>query len=148
MPTPDSIPFTDAPFALKALWNKFTPNHWSLALRTLQVATLCLALVGCVRTAFLPTNPSQRFEPTDSVEVFWKEPTRPYLIIGQVSAEAGSSHQERTFSQLKELARQAGAHAVIMLDEKTSIMGVPTTSGGTLIVGRLRMKAYAIRWRD
>ncbi len=24
MPTPDSTPFTDAPFALKALWNKFT----------------------------------------------------------------------------------------------------------------------------
>ncbi len=23
MPTPDSTPFTDAPFALKALWNKF-----------------------------------------------------------------------------------------------------------------------------
>ncbi len=23
MPTPDSAPFTDAPFALKALWNKF-----------------------------------------------------------------------------------------------------------------------------
>ncbi len=24
MPTPDSTPFTDAPFALKALWHKFT----------------------------------------------------------------------------------------------------------------------------
>ncbi len=24
MPTPDSAPFTDAPFALQALWNKFT----------------------------------------------------------------------------------------------------------------------------
>ncbi len=23
MPTPDSTPFTDAPFALKVLWNKF-----------------------------------------------------------------------------------------------------------------------------
>ncbi len=23
MPTPDSTPFTDAPFALQALWNKF-----------------------------------------------------------------------------------------------------------------------------
>ncbi len=59
-------------------------------------ALLCLsflALAGCVKTAFLPTQVSQQYERSGSVEVYWQAPPeRSYLVIGcSPSAELGHS---------------------------------------------------------
>jgi hypothetical protein len=105
-------------------------------------------MTACVNTAFLPTDSSKNFAPTTSVEVLWEAPGRPYEIIGKVTAEAGSDDQEEIFLKLRERAALAGAHAIVMLDDVTSIVGSPGATGGTMIQSRLRMEAYAIRWAE
>ena len=73
-------------------------------------ALLCLsslALAGCVRTAFLPTQVTQQYERTHSVEVYWQAPPeRAYTVIGQVSAMSSLS-RETVFAKLKARARRA-----------------------------------------
>jgi len=124
-----------------------------LALR--HAALLCLsslALAGCVQTAFLPTQESQQYEPTHSVEVYWQSPPeRSYLVIGQVSAMSSLS-REKVFAKLKARAMKAGAHAILIGTSGVdmSVMGMPTSGGGTMIVPvrANSLEALAIRFTD
>ena len=110
------------------------------------VALLSVPLAACVNTAFLPTDPTNQYSPTESLQVFWKEPAEPHVVIGEVSAEAGSRFRERAFDALRRRAKEAGAEAIIVLPESASVAGVPASGGGTLVAGLVRLRALAIRF--
>ncbi len=117
------------------------------------MATIASALIvlGCVKTAFLATDPIKRYEPTSSIEVYWEAPERPHVVIGQVSAKSGRG-QEAVFAKLKDRAMAEGAHAIIMgaSSSESSVVGQPMSGGGTLIVpvSIERLGALAIRFTD
>jgi hypothetical protein len=113
------------------------------------VTILACVLGGCVKTAYLPTDERGRYAPSKEIEVFWEAPTRPYTIIGRVSATSGAG-EEKIFRKLKQRAAAKGAQALIMggSTQTASVVGVPMATGGTLITsGRQhRLEALAIRW--
>ena len=107
---------------------------------------------ACVKMAYLPTDESVRYVPSAVVEVFWKEPDRPYKVIGRISATSDSRGEETLFRKVKDRAARAGANAIIMggTDQTSSVIGTPVATGGTLIVPVTvrRLEALAIRWVD
>jgi len=113
---------------------------------------ICPAWVGCVKMAYLPTDQSVAYPPSSQVEILWKEPERPYTVIGRVSAASSDYGEEELFRRIQERARKEGAQAIIMAgtEESGSVVGIPQATGGTLIVPttRRKLQALAIRWVD
>jgi hypothetical protein len=112
-----------------------------------------LTCYGCApTTSFLPTDESATYAPTESIQVYWKEPQESYTIIGRVSAESEDLDEETLFKELKQKAMAAGAHAIIMggTTKQSSVVGTPMSGGGTLIVpvSSTRIDAMAIRFAD
>ena len=120
----------------------------------LRIKTLLLVFlftcIGCASVTFLPTDESVKYPPTDSVKIYWKEPTEPYKIIGRVSAESGDYGEGTLFKMLKKKAMAAGAHAIIVRDtsQEGSAVGYPVYGGGTVIapVIHTRIEGIAIRF--
>jgi hypothetical protein len=120
----------------------------------LRIKTLLLVFlftcIGCASVTFLPTDESVKYPPTDSVKIYWKEPTEPYKIIGRVSAESGDYGEGTLFKMLKKKAMAAGAHAIIVrgTSQEGSSVGYPVYGGGTYIapVIHTRIEGIAIRF--
>ncbi len=111
-----------------------------------------LTCYGCTSVAFLPTDESATYAPTESIKVYWEKPQESYTIIGRVSAKSDDSGEEPLFKKLKQKAMAVGAHAIIMggTSQQSSVVGTPMYGGGTLIVpvSSTRIDAYAIRFAD
>ena len=120
-----------------------------MRLKTLLL-TFLLACIACASVTFLPTDESVKYPPTDSVKIYWKEPTEPYKIIGKVSAESGDFGEETLFKMLKKKAMAAGADAIIMggTSQEGSAVGYPVYGSGTMImpVINTRIEGIAIRF--
>ena len=111
-----------------------------------------LTCYGCASITFLPTDESATYAPTESIKVYWEKPQESYTIIGRVSAESEDFDEETLFKKLKQKAMAVGAHAIIMggTSQQSSVVGIPTYGGGTLIapVSSTRLEAIAIRFAD
>jgi hypothetical protein len=131
---------------VKRVW-RVTGSTRLLRLGALTVV-LC-GLLGCVKTAYLPTDERARYAPSEQVEVLWEAPTRPYTIIGRASATSGAG-EEKIFRKLKQRAAAKGAHAIIIggSTQAASVVGVPLATGGTIMVPATQrtLEALAIRW--
>ena len=108
------------------------------------------ACTGCASVTFLPTDESVKYPPTDSVEIYWQQPQRPYKIIGKVSAQSEDYGEGTLFKMLKKKAMAAGAHAIIMggTSQAGSAAGFPAYGGGTYVVPviQTRIEGIAIRF--
>ena len=106
--------------------------------------------VGCATITFLPTDESVKYPPTDSVEIYWQQPQKPYYIIGKVSAKSEDFGEGTLFKMLKKKAMAEGAHAIIMggTSQEGSVVGGPVYGGGTWIapVISTRLEGIAIRF--
>jgi hypothetical protein len=120
-----------------------------LKIKTFLLAFI-FACVGCATISFLPTNESVEYPPTDSVEIYWQQPDKPFKIIGRVSAESGDFGEETLFKMLKKKAMAEGAHAIIVggTSEEGSAVGMPVYGSGTMIVPVIhtRIEGIAIRF--
>ena len=110
------------------------------------------ACYSCVSTSYLPTDDSVTYAPTESIKVYWEEPQESYIIIGRVSAKSEDVKEEAIFKKIKKKAMAVGANAIIMggTSQESSVVGIPSNSGGTLItpVSSTRLAAFAIRFVD
>jgi len=78
-----------------------------------------LVMIGCTANInYLPTDSKVTYPPTTSTQIFWKEPTEKYHIIGAVTAE-GDSAEEVLFEKLKEKAMALGAEGIIIENRET-----------------------------
>jgi hypothetical protein len=123
--------------------------RWRVVCGLVVLGVVCV-LGGCVKTAYLPTDARGRYAPSTEIEVLWAAPTRPYTIIGRVSASGGEGKEEKIFRKLKQRAAAAGAQAIIMggSTQAASVVGVPLATGGTIMVPAMQhtLEALAIRW--
>ena len=84
-----------------------------------------LVMIGCTANInYLPTDSKVTYPPTTSTQIFWKEPTEKYHIIGAVTAE-GDSAEEVLFEKLKEKAMALGAEGIIIENRETKISSQP-----------------------
>jgi hypothetical protein len=109
-----------------------------------------LILSGCATVNYLPTDETAKYKPTNSLKVYWSEPQEPYTTIGKLSVNSGDFTEEELFVKLKTKAKEVGANAIIMKgsSQQSSVVGVPTYGGGTIItpVISTRLEAIAIRF--
>ena len=108
--------------------------------------------MGCATVAFLPTDESVTYPPTDSIEIYWDLPQKPYEIIGKVSARSDDFGEKTLFKMLKKKAMAAGAHAIIMggTGQGTSVITYPIYGGGYSVIPitSTRIEGIAIRFVD
>ena len=114
------------------------------------IYSLCLVflLSACTTISFLPTKDDITYTPTDHIDIYFKEPEEPYIIIGQLIAVSEVSVEE-AFEYLKNRAMEIGAHAVIMktAGESSHISGIPSYWGTTIFSYTTdRLEAFAIRF--
>ena len=91
-------------------------------------------LAGCTTvainsTAYLGTP---NFPPTDpaSVEVLQTAPTRPHIRLGEITAEpSGNPTKQEIEQKLQVAAAKMGANAVVVVSDRTQIMGGVVTGG-------------------
>ena len=111
-----------------------------------------LACIGCATVTFLPTDETVKYPPTDSVEIYWQQPEKPYKIIGKVSAKSEDYGEGTLFKMLKKKAMAVGAHAIIMggTGQGTSVVTYPMYGGGATIIPitSTRIEGIAIRFVD
>ena len=102
---------------------------------TAAVGGVFLALLaGCNTvalnsTAYLGTP---NFPPTDpaSVEILQTAPTRPHLRLGEITAEpSGNPTKQEIEKKLQVAAAKMGANAVVVVSDRTQIMGGVVTGG-------------------
>lgn len=123
-----------------------------LGAQPVLIAALALLLTSCVKMAYLATDVGRHYPPSTVVEILWKEPDRPFTVIGRVSASSDSRSEETLFRRIQERAAREGAHAVIVGggSQTSSVVGAPLATGGMIIapIERRRLEALAIRWND
>jgi len=107
---------------------------------------LIFFLSGCATISYLPST-SQKFSPTQSVEILWEKPQRSYIELGQISVESADYSEETLFKKLKQKAMEIGADAVIIRSTKpyTKTMGSWVFVGSTTV---RRIEALAIKWKS
>jgi hypothetical protein len=114
------------------------------------VLALLFTCFGCATITFLPTDDSAKYPPTDSIEIYWKEPHKPYYIIGKVSAKSEDFGEDTLYKMLKKKAMAAGAHAIIMggTSQGTSVVTYPMYGGGATFIPitSTRLEGIAIRF--
>jgi hypothetical protein len=82
---------------------------------TIFAALIVFALGACVTGEAIKTGSSYAPTTPDQVAVLFEKPTRPYEIIGQVTAEgARASSNQANITMLKTQAAKLGADAVII----------------------------------
>ena len=107
---------------------------------------LIFFLSGCATISYLPST-SQKLPPTQSVEILWEKPQRPYIELGQISVESADYSEETLFKKLKQKAMEIGADAVIIRSTKP----YTKTRGNWLFVSSStirRIEALAIKWKS
>jgi len=76
---------------------------------------LFLTLAGCSTISYLPSNNIQSYAPSQSVEVLYEKPTKPYVVLGRVSINAMDILSDQTIlNRLKQKAMSLGADAIIV----------------------------------
>jgi hypothetical protein len=104
------------------------------SLMAVMSGAIVLLLAGCNTvslnsTAYLGTP---NFPPTDpaSVEVLQTAPTRPHMRLGEITAEpSGNPTKEEIEKKLQVAAAKMGANAVVVVSDRTQIMGGVVTGG-------------------
>lgn len=103
-------------------------------------------------TAYLGTP---NFSPTDpaSVEILQTAPTRPHVRLGEITAEPSGNPTKLEIEQkLQAAAAKMGANAVVIVSDRTQIMGGVVTGGWydrqiTPVEGRV-ITGVAIRYNQ
>ena len=70
---------------------------------------------GCATVSYLPST-QQTYAPTTSVDVFWKEPQKPYIELGELVIKGSNcfTSEDELLENLKKEAMKKGADAVIV----------------------------------
>jgi len=103
-------------------------------LAAVVVGAVLALLTGCNTisvnsTAYLGTP---NFSPTDpaSIEILQTAPTRPHLRLGEITAEpSGNPTKQKIEQKLQVAAAKMGANAVVIVSDRTQIMGGVVTGG-------------------
>ena len=104
------------------------------SLMAVMSGAIVLLLAGCNTvslnsTAYLGTP---NFPPTDpaSVEILQTAPTRPHIRLGEITAEpSGNPTKQEIEKKLQVAAAKMGANAVVVVSDRTQIMGGVVTGG-------------------
>lgn len=113
-----------------------------------SLRTLCLVfffglLSGCASVSYLPINQYQAFPSTQSIQILYEKPDKPYLTLGKIIAEdpALGRSDEYLYKKLKQKAMNIGADAIII--ENTKPPGADWLGG---VIHRL--EGLAIKWQQ
>jgi hypothetical protein len=118
-------------------------------------SAVLILLAGCntvsLRSSAYLGTPN--FPPTDpaSVEILQTAPTRPHIRLGEITAEpSGNPTKEEIEKKLQVAAAKMGANAVVIVSDRTQIMGGVVTGGWynrqfTTVQGRV-ITTVAIRY--
>jgi len=105
------------------------------SLAPLAAGVCLLALTGC-NTVPVQTNQYvgvQTYPPTDpaSVQILRTEPTMPHVRLGEVTAEPSSMNTPVATieAKLQQAAAKMGANAVVIVVDRTQLMGATVTGG-------------------
>ncbi len=120
---------------------------------TVALLFALILLSACVNTDAVLLDPSQTYQPTESVQILFVEPTEPYEIIAIVEGNGSIfNNQSQVLKKIRKKAQKIGAHAIILLSTDSEYVA-PTTvtnfDGSSLTVPggkKLTMKAVAIRF--
>ena len=108
--------------------------------------------VSIQSTAYLGTP---NYPPTDpaTVEILNTAPTKPHVRLGEITAEpSGNPTKEEISQKLQAAAAKMGANAVVIVSDRTQIMGGVVTGGWydrqiAAVEGRV-ITAVAIRYTE
>lgn len=127
------------------------PNRIHSTLAIVSAAVSGLLLQGCASTHYEPKDAEVSFQATQSIEVFREEPSRPYKVIGTVSASSDKLDHAALLESLKQKAMSVGGHGLILLESKSERVerSDPAAGGGAFVTSRMeqRISGQAIRFR-
>ena len=97
-------------------------------------AGLLALLTGCNTVSIQSTSylGTPNYPPTDpaSVEILQTAPTKPHVRLGEITAEpSGNPTKEEIQQKLQVAAAKMGANAVVIVSDRTQIMGGVVTGG-------------------
>lgn len=111
-----------------------------------------LLFAGCTSTHYEPKDANASFQPTQSIEVFNEKPSsKPYKVIGTVSASSDTKDKAALLESLKQKAMSIGGQGLILLDSTSEQVtsSDPAAGGGSFVTSRIeqRMSGLAIRFK-
>lgn len=97
-------------------------------------AGLLALLTGCSTVSIQSTSylGTPNYPPTDpvSVEILQTAPTKPHVRLGEITAEpSGSPTKQEIQQKLQVAAAKMGANAVVIVSDRTQIMGAAVVGG-------------------
>ena len=120
------------------------------------IAIACAALgsllfAGCASTHYEPKDADASFQPTESIEVFDEKPSKPYKVIGIVSASSDKLDDAALLESLKQKAMSVGGQGLILLESTSEQVTSSDTAagGGEFVTSRevTHLSAEAIRFQ-
>ena len=88
-----------------------------LALKFFLIGVFSLMIVSCGTIGGATRTSKTVYQPTNaaSVEILWKEPRRPYDVIGQVRSNGGClASDDAVYRSMQKEAAELGAHAILI----------------------------------
>ena len=105
--------------------------------KILSIVFICILLIGC--SSVTPIG-SVKYPPaaTDSVEILYQEPDKPYVVIALISYESAYRFTPipKVIEKCQELAAEVGADAIII----TSTQGHGANTGP-------QANGKAVKWK-
>ncbi|RPI46244.1 MAG: hypothetical protein EHM59_07970 [Betaproteobacteria bacterium] len=82
------------------------------------IVCLALVLAGCApTTSVVLLDPTQKYPPTQSVQILLKPPSAPYIEIAKLESKGAIGEPEpAVFEDARERARELGADAIIVVE--------------------------------
>lgn len=121
------------------------------------IALACAALgsllfAGCASTHYEPKDANASFQPTQSIDVFNEKPSsKPYKVIGIVSASSDKLDDAALLESLKQKAMSVGGQGLILLESTSEQVTSSDTAagGGEFVTSRevTHLGAEAIRFQ-
>lgn len=90
------------------------------ALRVWLFLPMIFLLFGCINTEVLKLDEFTTYEPSTEVGILFRNPSRAFVTLATLEATGsiGETHQT-VLQDLRENAKKLGAHAIIILQNKT-----------------------------
>jgi len=110
---------------------------------------------SCTYTTATMLNDTQKYEPTQNVEILFDKPNRPYKVIAILESDgAAGMQQNQLLESIRKKAKEIGADAVIPVQGKNQktpvqLMYNPWLGGYQTMGGwnKPKLRAVAIKYR-
>lgn len=126
--------------------------YWLIIQAKKGLIILCFLflLEGCATVSYLPSNSSRILLPTQTIEIFFEKPQKPYIVLGKVISQSlwsSNMPSRNLLDKLKQKAMQVGADAIII----ENVTPHKTISGALFFISTWttqKIEGLAIKWKE